>query len=252
MPYEEFNDTDMPEYNKDDIKPDDNIREIADTIDSDTPESTPEENLSDISILDDETSVAALGLLKQILSEKGCKLFDYKIGFGPTGFDIKGVHIKCRDPKQIMDSLKDVESLPGQVKPQGLFHKMPNTYAVIAILDDFKRRANEDLGLSIRAASYQNDYIVLSFMPAEEEQVIDMTDMGMPAGGLEAPLGGGGLELEPEESDLDNEIPGSEMPEETGLEEPESETPEEPETPEVKIPKSGVKTTDIDWGALGL
>jgi len=217
MPYDEFEDL-KSEFSDDDItdmvKPEE--PEEPESIDNLAQSMGPDEG----SILDDDTALSALGLLKSLLKEKGCKLVDFKIGFDPTGFDIKGINVKCRDPREILNALKDVEAIPGQLKPQSMYDKMPNSYSITAILGDLKMRAEDELGLSVRAAAYQNDYVVISFFPAEEKPEAPMLDMGMPPETPEAP---------PEE------VP-EEAPEEAGPE----------------VPEEGVPPTEIDWEKLGI
>ena len=164
------------------------------------------------SILDDATALSALSMLKQELYEKDCKLIDFKIGFDSTGFDIKGLNVKCSNPQKILDALRDVETVPGQLKPQSMFDKMPNSYSMSAILGTLKRRAEDELGLSLRAASYENDYVVLSFFPAEEKEEL--------------------------------------MPEEPPMEEPPMEEP--PEETEAEPSPDAVPSDEIDWEAMGI
>ena len=165
------------------------------------------------SILDDATALSALGMLKQELYEKDCKLIDFKIGFDPTGFDIKGLNIKCSNPQKILDALRDVETLPGQLKPQSMFDKMPNSYSISAILGTLKRRAEDEFGVSLSTASYENDYVVLSFFPAEEKEEL--------------------------------------MPEEPPMEEPPMEEPPPEETEAEPSPES-VPSDEVDWEAMGI
>jgi hypothetical protein len=225
MPYDEFDDI-KSEFS------DDSIKNIVNKVKPELEEPKPDK-ITDISqfverdkesILDDDTALSALGLLKQILHENGCILADFKIGFDSTGFDIKGVTIKCRNPRQILDKLKGVAAAPGQLKPQSLYDKMPNSYATMAILGDLKTRAGEDLGLDIRAAAYENDYVVITFFPAEEPSLPPPPPpMAMP-------------EVSP--------------PEETPEEKPEEEVNKKTGGPEV--PDEGVPPSEIDWDALGI
>lgn len=222
MPYDEFEDF------KSDFT-DDEIKNIADKSEElAEPDGEKIESLAQFvgpdegSILDDETALSALRLLKSVLSDVDCIVYDFRIGFDPTGFDIKGLRIKCRNPQSVLDALKDIETMPGQLKPQSLYNKLPNSYSISAILGILKSRAEDELGLSVRAAAYQNDYVVLSFFPAEES--------AEPEIGLDMGLGG-------------------------GIEEPIPEEPEEPKEPELegpKIPEGGLPTSEIDWEKLGI
>jgi hypothetical protein len=187
------------------------------------------------SILTDETALSALGVLKNVLFDLDCKLMDFRVGFEPTGFDIKGLSIRCSNPQKVLDALKEIETVPGQLKPQSMYDKMPNSYAISAILGTLKRRAKDELGLDLRAAAYENDYVVLSFFPAEQEE----EPMGF--GGEEMGLEGEEMGLEGEEMAPEGEEPGlgeeGEGEGEEGLEE---------------IPEEGVPADEIDWDALGI
>jgi hypothetical protein len=214
--YEEYDDevAEVEEVEEDEGQ-NDEIEEIAKQIE-------PDEG----SILDDETALSALRLLKQVLYEKGCKLADFRIGFDPSGFDIKGLKITCSDPQQILDALKDVETLPGQLKPQSQYDKQPNSYTISAVLADLKQRSSDELGLDVRAIGYQNDYVVLSFFPGEQEP-----------------------EPEPEMPEMPEIPPVEEMPEE-GEEEipPEGEAEEE----EGEEALEEIPVEEVDWEAVGL
>jgi len=224
MPYDEFEDF------KSDFTDDDINKMVGEPEQSEQPEEKIEDLAQFVgpdegSILDDDTALSALALLKSILKELGCIVSDFRIGFDPTGFDIKGLQIKCRNPQPVLDALNDIEAMPGQLKPQALYDRFPNSYSVTAVLGDLKMRAEQELGLSVRAAAYQNDYVVLSFFPAEQQPEPE-PDIGLDMG------------LEGEMPEVEEELPEEEAP------------PEEEGGPEV--PEEGVPPTEIDWEKLGI
>lgn len=234
MPYEEYEDfedvsADIPpthteptpfEHGEEEKAKD--VEEIAKGVD-------PEKG----SILTDETALSALTILKNILFDMDSKLMDFRVGFEPTGFDIKGLNIRCSNPKQILDALKDLPTAPGQLKPQSMYDKMPNSYAVSAILGTLKQRAKDELGLDVRAAAYENDYVVLSFYPAEEEP---------------EPEFGGEMGLEGDEMGLEGDEMGLEGGEPGEGEEVEGEGEEALE----EVPEEGIPAEEVDWDALGI
>jgi len=185
------------------------IEQIASTLDSES------------SILDDNTALSALRLLKQELYYMDCKLIDFKIGFSATGFDIKGLKVNCRNPEKILAALKNVQVIPGQLKPQSLYDKKPNSYSVSAILATLKRQAESELGLSLRAAAYDNDYVVISFFPAEEQPQPEPEPLLAPP---------------EEEAPIDEEPPEGEEGEEEGG---------EPGLDDIPI-------EEVDWEAMGI
>jgi len=237
MPYEEYEDfedvsADIPSPHKPPHKDTQgdakDVEEIAKGID-------PEKG----SILTDETALSAVGVLKNILYDMDAKLMDFRVGFEPTGFDIKGLQIRCSSPQKILDALKDIQVMPGQLKPQSMYDKLPNSYAVSSIMGALKERAKNELGLDVRGASYENDYVVLSFYPAEEEAA---PEMGM---GDEMGLEGDEMGLEGEEMGLEGgEAPLTGEGEEEGTEEGGGELEE--------IPEEGVPADEVDWDALGI
>jgi hypothetical protein len=178
------------------------------------------------SILDDDTALSALRLLKQELFNVDCDLTDFKIGFSPTGFDIKGLQVRCSNPEKVMTALRDVPVAPGQLKPQSLYDKKPNSYSVSAILGVLKRVAEDELGLSLRAAAYENDYVVLSFFPAEEKPELP------PEMPLEPPLAAPGEEGAPEGEEGAPEGEEGEEGGEAGLED--------------------LPVEEVDWEAMGI
>jgi hypothetical protein len=213
MPYDDFEEQGTPQREpvRPELEADADIEKIASTLEDEG------------SILDDDTALSALRLLKQELFNVDCKLTDFKIGFDPTGFSIKGLQIRCSNPEKVMAALRDVQVAPGQLKPQSLYDKKPNSYSISAILGTLKRMAEDELGLSLRAAAYENDYVVLSFFPAEEKPEIP--------------------ELPPLEAPPEEGAPPEEAPEGA---------PEEGPEGEGEAGLEALPVEEVDWEAMGI
>jgi hypothetical protein len=110
------------------------------------------------SLLDNTVALDVLAILKQELSNLGCKLRDYYIRFTTAGFDITDIKIDVNDPRQIIDVLKEAEPLV-----RHHFHKAPSKYAMMAANVEVSRRVDAELGLDYKAVGYENaDRVSLS------------------------------------------------------------------------------------------
>jgi len=175
-------------------------------------------NKREYSTLDDATALSAVNLIKQELNNLGCKLVNYKIGFDANGFDVKNIRIYCRDSQELLDAIGKISQAPGTLNLKSQFDKKPNSYAMSAILKALNDRAGQELGLTVRGAAYENDFVVLTFFPAIVEPEPELPEMDM-----DFDMG------EPEGEGFEEEIPGLEEEGEMGAEEELEEIPTEEE-----------------------
>jgi hypothetical protein len=204
---------------------------------------------SDGSVLDDTIALDVLKVLRYELHMVKCTLHDYRIGFDSNGFDIKipSNAIMCKDSSKIMELLRNVEQTPGQIDLRSVYGKKPGTYTISAILSIMQNRVKDEFGLDLRAAGYDNDFVVLSFYPAIKEPEPEPLPMPpMPA----IPEPGG----EPAPEIPEPPMPG--MPEPGGEPAPEEPPPPappaEPGMPEGAEPAEEIPMDEIDWGAMGI
>lgn len=116
--------------------------------------------------LDNTVALDVLSIIKQELSNLGCRLKDYYIKFTTTGFEIVDVKIDVNDPQQVIDVLKEADP---SVRHE--FRKAPSKYALMAANVEVARRVSDELGLEYKALGYEKaDKVAISV----SEPVVEM------------------------------------------------------------------------------
>lgn len=190
------------------------------------------------SVIDDNTALSALRILKQLLHKNDCILMNFKIKFSPNTIEFQNIEIRCKDEQKVLDALEQIETAPGELDLKGQFGRMPNSYSITAVLGDLNKRISDELGLTVRGAAYDNDYVVLTFLPAVRKPE---PPPPMPEPLPEMPEMPGEEPLPGEEGEEEG-MPGEEMGAEEELEAMPVEETEEEEAP----------AEEIDWDAMGI
>lgn len=124
-------------------------------------------------LLDNTVALDVLSIIKQELSNLGCRLKDYYIRFTTAGFDITDIKIDVNDPKQIIDILKEADPA---VRHE--FGKAPSKYAFMAANVEVSRRVQDELGLDYKAVGFEDsDKVALSVTEPPVEKPLPASEM---------------------------------------------------------------------------
>lgn len=125
------------------------------------------------SLLDNTVVLDVLAIIKQELTNLGCRLKDYYVQFTATGFDITKVKIDVSDPKRVIDILKEADP---SVRHE--FRKAPSKYAFMAANVEVARRVEDELGLTYKAIGYEGaDRVALSVTEPPEEKPLPPSEL---------------------------------------------------------------------------